>query len=179
MDDCCSTKTQVTVGAKDAEAVAVDPDNTPAAEDGPCVSCKGPSRPVTRKTVLLMLKPRCFDFMGDDEYRFCADPECRVVYFAEGGGARFTTDDVRVRVGLKVVEDPLPLCYCFGFDEADVREQIMSTGQTSIPQRISALIRRGMCACVERNPSGKCCLGEVNKAVKRLISEAAESAQPV
>src|SRR5215213_11288668 len=178
MDDCCSTKTQVTVGANGAEAVAVDPDNTPETEDDPCISCKGPSRTVTRKTVLLILKPQCFDLMGDDEYRFCAAPECRVVYFAEAGGARFTPDDVRVRVGLKEKEDPVPLCYCFGFDEADARDEITATGQCSIPQRISALIRRGMCACVERNPSGKCCLGEVNKAVKRLISEAVESVQP-
>jgi hypothetical protein len=136
-----------------------------------CTSCKGVRHPVTRKTVLLMLKPQCFDRMGESEYLFCAGPECPVVYFAEDGETRFTTDDLRVRVGLKERVDPIPLCYCFGFDEGDARNEITATGQCSIPQRISALIRRGMCACVERNPSGKCCVGEVNRAVKRLMIE--------
>jgi hypothetical protein len=129
------------------------------------------SRSVTRKTMLLMLKPEHFDRIGAGPYRFCTDPECRVVYFPEGEGGTFTTDDLRVRVGLKEKQDPIPLCYCFGFNEADAGEEIARTGQTSIPQRIAVLLRQGMCACPERNPSGACCLGEVNKAVKRLLAE--------
>lgn len=140
-----------------------------------CVRCGSVSRLVTRRTVLLMLRPELFDRAGDAEYRFCADPDCRVVYFTEGEGPCFTTDDLRVRVGLKEKEDPVPLCYCFGFDERDAREEIARTGQCSIPRRISALIKQGMCACVERNPSGACCLGEVNRAVKRLLAAAVEA----
>ena len=163
--DCCSDKALI-------ELPAVTSDEVSASDvrQG-CASCGGESSTVTRKTVLLMLKHQCIDRMGDSEYRFCASPECRVVYFAEEGGEIFTTDDLRVRVGLKEKEDPVPLCYCFGFDEADAREEIMATGHCSIPQRVSALIRRGMCGCVERNPSGKCCLGEVNRAVKKLMIE--------
>ena len=37
------------------------------------------------------------------------------------------------------------------------------------PKRIGAiLIREGLCACEARNPSGMCCLGELNKTVNRL-----------
>lgn len=129
------------------------------------------SRSMSRKTMLLMLKPEHFARVGAGLYRFCTDLECRVVYFPEGEGATFTTDDLRVRVGLKEKQDPIPLCYCFGFDEADAREEIARMGQTSIPQRIAALLKQGMCACPEKNPSGACCLGEVNKAVKRLLAE--------
>jgi hypothetical protein len=129
-----------------------------------------------RKTVFLMLKPQCFDRVGEGEYRFCVSSECPVVYFAEVGETCFAKDDLRVRVGLKEKEDPITLCYCFGFDERDVREEISETGQCSIPQRIGALIRRGMCACVERNPSGKCCLGEVKRAVERLMAEIQDEA---
>jgi len=125
---------------------------------------------VARETVLLMLKPEHLDRAVAEKYRFCADPECRVVYFPEGEGATFTTDDLQARVGLKEKQDPIPLCYCFGFNEADAREEIAHTGQTSIPQRIVAYIKQGMCACRERNPSGACCLGEVNKAIKRLLA---------
>jgi hypothetical protein len=146
----------------------------PAPRDGTkhaCLSCRHASRAVTRKTMLLMLKPEHFDCIGDGEYRFCLNPECQVVYFAAGEGATFTTGALRVRVGLKVKDDPVPLCYCFGFEEADARAEIALTDQTSIPQRITAFIKQGMCACEERNPSGACCLGEVNKAVKRLMAE--------
>jgi hypothetical protein len=129
------------------------------------------SRSVTRKTMLLTLKPEHFVRLGAGHYRFCTNPECRVVYFPEGEGAVFTTDNLRVRVGLKEKQDPIPLCYCFGFDEADAREEIAHTGQTSIPHRIAALIKQAMCACPERNPSGACCLGEVNKAIKRLLAQ--------
>lgn len=163
--DCCSNNELVETPADTIQILVSDARPS-------CRSCEGESRSVTRKTLFLMLKPECFDRMGESEYRFCASPECPVVYFAEDGDTRFTKDDLRVRVGLKEKEDLIPLCYCFGFDERDARREIRDTGRCSIPQRISALIRRGMCACVEKNPSGKCCLGEVNRTVERLLSEA-------
>lgn len=83
----------------------------------------------------------------------------------------FRTEDLRVRVGLKERVDPIPLCYCFGFDERDAREEIAVTGASTIPKRIAALIEQKMCACPTRNPSGACCLGEVNEAIKRLMKK--------
>lgn len=164
-----------------SKALASDPENAPAPKDDPrhgCTSCGRASRPVTRKTMLLMLKPELFGRISEGAYRFCTDPDCRVVYFTENDDVTFMTNDLRVRVGLKVKIDPIPLCYCFGFDESDAREEIEQNGQSTIPQRIEALIKRGMCACPARNPSGACCLGEVNRAIKRLMSETVESAQP-
>jgi hypothetical protein len=90
-----------------------------------------------------------------------------VVYFAEDGDAVFTTGDC-VRMGSNEHEDPIPLFYCFGFDEADVCEEIARTGRSAIPQRISAMVKQGLCACEARNPSGACCLDEVTKSVTRL-----------
>jgi hypothetical protein len=135
-----------------------------------CPSCNGQSRPVTLRTMLLMLKPEFFNQVGENQYRFCASPECPVVYFSRERS--FTTDDLRVRVGLKEKDGPIPLCYCFGFSEETARVEIQAKGHTTIPQRITALIKERMCACEERNPSGACCLGEVTQAVKRLMKEA-------
>ena len=179
--DCCLTEAAVEAPVNVAEVLASDPENAPAPRDDPrhaCISCKGSSRPVTRKTMLLMLKPESFGVVGESEYRFCSAPDCRVVYFTEDGGATFTTGDMRVRVGLKEKADPIPLCYCFGFDESDARAEIAATGRCTIPQRISVLIKQGVCACPARNPSGACCLGEVNRAVERLLAEAAPEMQP-
>lgn len=171
---CCQTD------APAAEAAEFDEETAPAPPDDDgrgCASCGLASRLVTRRTVLLMLRPELLDRAGEGEYRFCTGPDCRVVYFTEGGGPCFTTDDLRVRVGLKEKDDPVPLCYCFGFDERHAREEIARTGQCSIPRRITALIKQGMCACAERNPSGACCLGEVNRAVKRLLAARVEAPQ--
>jgi hypothetical protein len=120
--------------------------------------------------MLLMLKPERFDQIVEGQYRFCGDAACRVVYFTDNGGATFTTEDLRLRVAVKERLDPIPLCYCFGFDEADMRNEITATGQTRIPQLIAALIKEGLCACASRNPSGACCLGAVRWAAKRLMS---------
>src|SRR6266571_1957453 len=138
-----------------------------------CESCGGQSRPVSRKTVLLMIKPHLPEQAMTATYSFCAARECPVVYFEEQGSHKFTIDDLRVRVGIKESGEPIPLCYCFGFDESHIRDEISKTGETTIPKRISALIREGLCACESRNPAGVCCLGEVNSAVKRLTGKKA------
>jgi len=179
--DCCLIAAVDDDAVNVAEALAFDPENAPAPQDEPqqaCINCKGSSRPITRKTMLLMLKPERFDRIGDGEYRFCSAPDCRVVYFTEGSGIAFTTVDLRVRVGLKETSGPIPLCYCFGFDEASARAEIAATGRCTIPQRISALIKQRMCACPARNPSGACCLGEVNRAVQTLLIETAVEVHP-
>lgn len=176
--DCCPIDTQELTLVKVAEVVALDPVNALAPKDDPrhaCRLCEGAIRRVTRKTVLLMLKSELLDRVRQDDYRFCSDPNCPVVYFTDNGGPAFMTSDLRVRVGLKERIDPIPLCYCFGFDEADAREEISKTGTSTIPKRIAALIKQKLCACPTRNPSGACCLGEVNKGIKRLMNDAVGS----
>lgn len=118
-----------------------------------------------------MLKSHLLEQAMAGSYSFCSASECPVVYFEEQGRQRFTNDDLRVRVGVKVKTDPIPLCYCFGFDESHIREEISATGATTVPERISKLIREGLCACDTRNPAGVCCLGEVNRTVKRLSAK--------
>ena len=141
----------------------------PVGAERDCLSCHGQGRVVPLRTMLLMLKPELFNHVGQGQYRFCAFRDCPVVYYSRERS--FTTGDLRVRVGLKEKDDPIPLCYCFGFYEHDVRTEITTNGNSTIPHRISALIRDRMCACEERNPSGACCLGEVSQAVKRLTKE--------
>lgn len=133
-----------------------------------CKNCGGQGRPVSRKTVLLMVKPDFLEQAMTGTYSFCSARDCPVVYFEEEGRHSFSTDDLRTPVGVKTILDPIPLCYCFGFDESHIRDEISHSGSTTIPERISKLIREGLCACETRNPTGVCCLGEVNRAAKRL-----------
>ena len=140
-----------------------------------CENCLGQGRPVSRKTVMLMLKPELLDQVNTGTYSFCSDRDCPVVYFDDPSTRCFTVEDLRTKVGLKAKEDPIHLCYCFGFDESHMREEISQTGETTIPETISRLIREGLCACDARNPSGMCCLGEVNKTAKVLRLQLSET----
>jgi hypothetical protein len=106
----------------------------------------------------------------DEVYRFCPDPVCAVVYYSEDG-TRFIIHDLREIVTIKASSDARPLCYCFGFTEGDAQEEIARTGGSTIPALISRFIKERMCACEVRNPSGACCLGQVNQTVKRLTEE--------
>ncbi len=89
-----------------------------------------------------------------------------MVYFDRAGGV-IEKSQVRVRVGIKETEDPIPVCYCFGFTQEDIFEEIHAIGITRIPDKIRAEVKAGNCACEINNPSGSCCLGDVNRAVKR------------
>jgi hypothetical protein len=118
-----------------------------------------------------MLKPELLERAMHGSYSFCSARDCSIVYFEDKGGHQFTVDDLRIRVGLKVNDDPIPLCYCFGFDVSHIRDDIARTGSTAIPERISKLLREGLCACESRNPLGACCLGEVKQTMKRIIGK--------
>lgn len=78
-----------------------------------CSSCSDQSKPVSRKTVALMLKPQLLEEALNGTYRFCAARECPIVYIDQQGTRVFTVYDLRIVVGVKASMDPIPLCYCF------------------------------------------------------------------
>jgi hypothetical protein len=104
-------------------------------------------------------------------HRFCPDPACDVVYFTEHGET-YSTADVRVPVWQKDAAGARMLCYCFGEDEAGIRDEIHATGASQAVARIREHIEKGRCACEVRNPRGTCCLGDVAAAVRRIAATA-------
>ena len=164
--NCCDTDDSVGSTASKPDEASSTADELHDTDR--CSSCNGQGRPVSRKTVLLMLKPELLERAMHGSFSFCSARDCSIVYFEDKGSQQFTVDDLRVRVGLKVNGDPIPVCYCFGFDEKHIRDEIEQTGNTIVPENVSRLIREGLCACDSRNPSGMCCLGEVNKTAHRL-----------
>ncbi len=94
----------------------------------------------------------------------CEDSDCDVVYFGEDG-TLLGTDDVRVIPGFKGNPSRSDLvCYCFLYSRQDLEDELKASGDTTIFERISAEVKAGNCACEVRNPTGKCCLGDVRKA---------------
>jgi hypothetical protein len=103
-------------------------------------------------------------------FRFCAAPECPVVYFADGG-TTFLTEDLRVPVWQKLPSGDRTICYCFGENEGGIRAEILRDGHTDAIERVRAHIKAKRCACDIRSPRGACCLGDLIAAVGRLSDE--------
>ena len=151
MEDCCCS------GESDGAA-------------GKCCACGALGRGVSIATLKHMVQPEFLSLVDKPGFCFCPTVGCDVVYFHPDGD-RLRKRDLRVRVGLKETEDPVPICYCFGFTQAMVRSEIERTGTCTIPERIAAEVKAGHCACEVRNPQGSCCLGNVNAVVKRMLAE--------
>ncbi len=136
-----------------------------------CGHCGEIGRAVTRQTVVHHVRSEKLFGVCEDEYNFCASPTCPIVYYAAGSGQTFTVKDMRELVTSKTSGDARPLCYCFGFTEGFARQEIARTGETSVARQVSQFIKEKLCVCEIRNPAGACCLGEINKTVKRLVTE--------
>lgn len=134
-----------------------------------CPRCNSVGSPVSQKTVQAILVPDAAAAFPSASARFCRTQTCEVLYYA-ADGAVAEKSAARVRVGLKESEDPVPLCYCFGFSRADVRKELEQSGTSTIPARITAEVQARRCSCEVKNPAGVCCLGEVNKAVKAVMA---------
>ena len=131
-----------------------------------CPECGTKAREVGRITLEHLLITDRAATLQDATYYFCATPVCEAVYFSRD--QIFHRSDLQVRVGLKETEDSIPVCYCFGYTERMIAEEIESTGRTTIPERIRGEVQAGTCQCEIKNPQGTCCLGNVAKAVKRV-----------
>ncbi len=140
-------------------------------------SCSGPgimacpangarSRKVDTLTVKSLVRTLPLE-MPSAQYYFCEAPDCDVVYFASHPKAPiFSRADLLITVGAKQSAPPIPLCYCFGFTQQNIEDELAVTGRSTIAENIRAEIKAGNCACEVKNPSGKCCLGNIGRAVK-------------
>lgn len=124
------------------------------------------TKPVGRKTVESLITSEVRTVLKPQPYYFCDAPECDTVYVSALGDHIITKDLLTVRVGIKETEDPIPLCYCFGYDRKAVHDDIRLKGDTDIQRVITHRVKAGECRCEETNPSGGCCLGSVARTIK-------------
>ncbi len=88
-----------------------------------------------------------------------------MVYFG-AEGAILESSELHVEPGFKNPVDGL-LCYCFGHRRSDFQQEqeIGDTGGATIVESIRDKTRAGECACEVRNPTGRCCLGEIGRFI--------------
>ena len=144
------------------------PENESAPPVHACPACGERGKRVARLTMEHLLLPQLVSQIGRAPYYFCETATCPVVYFPFAAAAAiFHKPDLQVRVGLKEDDDPIPICYCFEITRKDIWDEIEQTGAATIPSRIKSEVQAGNCACEVKNPSGKCCLGNVTRAVQQ------------
>ena len=149
MSNCCS------IGEKSAAAKVMA-----------CPANGARSKQVDMLTVRSLVRQLPLS-MPATQYYLCESRDCNVVYFALDPQAPiFRRADLLVRVGAKEESDPIPVCYCFGFTRKDIEDEVAQTGRSTIADRITAEVKAGNCACEVKNPSGKCCLGNVTRVVQ-------------
>lgn len=96
-------------------------------------------------------------------YYFCDDPDCDVVYFGDDDST-IEKNRLRTAVGVKDQSDESTICYCFGVSKV---EAILDQ---HIKDYVIDQTKEQMCDCEIRNPSGKCCLKDFSKIMIRLTS---------
>ena len=136
-----------------------------------CPRCCRRGRGVDEITPKALLRPDALERRQAVEHRFCATPDCPVVYF--GDGEVFYREDMVVPVFQKEPAGSRTVCYCFAETEGDIRREIEQTGRSTAFDRITALVQMQRCACEVRNPQGSCCLGNVSSAIEEAIATVA------
>ena len=141
MTECCASN------ATDSEAT--------------CPACRRPGRSVSRATVgaLARLEVEARD-LAARAYRFCETPICSVVYYSVDG-SRIEREAVRVPVHQKDEASDVPLCYCFGITRARLARE-----RDAVVAFVNGEVKTGRCACDVKNPSGRCCLGDLRRFLR-------------
>jgi len=100
----------------------------------------------------------------DGDWQFCPNDDCPVVYYL----AEDVVDDqgVITRVANKALDKPTPVCFCFAHTADDIAVDLRTNGSSTIQKSIKDAVANGFCACEHLNPSGRCCLPDVHRAVK-------------
>lgn len=104
-------------------------------------------------------------------WQHCATAGCPVVFHVDE--QEVTEDDLRVRVGAKAQHAPEPVCYCFAHTAESITADLAANdGDSTVKASIKQAVAEGLCACDQLNPSGACCLGDVNRAIKAATVQA-------
>lgn len=129
-----------------------------------CKECGRLGKPVKRTTLEHLLIQEKMVYLREGPHSFCLTPDCNVVYFSEN--VTFYKADLKVRVGLKETEEPIPVCYCFNYTKKMLLDDLLQNGQSAIKDRITQEIKMGNCRCEIKNPAGSCCLANIAKIIK-------------
>jgi hypothetical protein len=122
-------------------------------------------KPVPLITLKSLLLPDALaQLNAHQRYRFCASPDCPIVYFGDDAQT-FTTTQIKVPIFAKDKGPDVPVCYCFGWR----RGQLQDPSNCHATDEITAHIQAQRCGCEVNNPQGCCCLTNVRSAMEVAV----------
>ena len=133
-----------------------------------CPTCGQKGKPVDAQTINALARPELLPAGGFPDGYVCTNPDDPTLYFFPGDTPSLDRDDVTVRVGFKVAEAPQPVCYCFEHTREDIQREYRQLGESHIESSIREKVTAGQCSCEVKNPTGRCCLGDVRAAYREL-----------
>lgn len=135
-----------------------------------CPGCGAGGKRVKTITLRSLLRPERVSEIADKAYFFCCSPDCDTVYFTEDGSRTFSKGDLAVRVGVKELSPPRPVCYCFSHTVEDIFDEVGRTGRSTIAADIRRRMTEDGCSCETKNPQGSCCLGTVEHYAREALA---------
>ena len=139
MNDCCNTK-----------EMAAEEMHESHAEKHACPANGRTYASVKRKTLLHHILYPWQKTITEQQYYFCTDPDCDVVYYGDDDSV-ILTDELRTTVWQKSKDKRDTICYCFGITKALARME-------NIKKFVIQQTKDSLCSCETSNPSGRCCL---------------------
>lgn len=130
-----------------------------------CPMCSEKAKGVLGKTLEHLLTDKAKSQLAClDGFYFCKTPSCEVVYFRNEEILR--QKDINVVVGHKDGASPAIVCYCFDWSKEKIKTELKNSGASTAIEDIKHKMETLGCSCEILNPSGGCCLGDIDKAIK-------------
>ena len=160
----------ITSVSKKEFSVSMDPQLPPDIKGKTCPVSGTTGLRVTINTLRNHVQEKYWDIIEKDDYFFCPNHDCEIVYFNNIEQLLFTTSEVRTRVGHKNGPEPRPICYCLNVLEHRILDEIVvkrcCTSLADIQKFTRARTGR---LCHITNPSGRCCGPQVNETISKGI----------
>ena len=137
-----------------------------------CPHCYSLGKKVDILTVKALVKEgEIINLQAKSDYYYCPDENCNVVYFNNTATPSiFLKNSIKTKIGIKQDSNGY-ICYCFGFIARDLLEN------PSHEKIIREQVKIKNCACEVKNIHGSCCLGDVQKVLKKTAFDVSLKSQ--
>lgn len=102
-------------------------------------------------------------------YSYCKTYGCPVAYFSSE--QIFNVSDLKVKATDKDHGLDVPVCYCFNYTRASIKQGLADPVQSDVMIEIKAQMKDPGCFCSRSNPQGACCLGNVSAWISECKAE--------
>ena len=132
------------------------PEGKPKRLKTECPMCARSSLNVQLKTMLHHVKQAWMFKITDQQYFYCRNPKCDVVYFA-ADATPIKQSDIRTLIGIKEQSEYALICFCFGVSKKQ------AATNNKVKDFVIKQTKELRCSCETANPSGRCCLKDFPK----------------